>query len=278
MLKSHLLANGIVLTILTSGPVAWAGGLCSRCGGSGTCQESVPVTCTEMKTVLETCYREEQQVKVVQVPRTIQVEKEVPYEYTAWVRVKKEDVQEFEVKTPMFRWVDQKYTINVPGKDVVTKVRTRTECVPVTKPCTVTEDHGHWEVTMVPSPSCGGCACVEKKVWCPNPVQVTKETTVMENVCVEESYECEVAICVPIEKTRRVKEYFTKVEPKTVKHPYTTLEPRTKTKTVIACVPETVYDEKTVCCTVKVPYTVEKQVPVCVTRMVPKDCACSCQN
>jgi hypothetical protein len=238
----------------------------------------VPVTCTEMKTVVETCYRDEQQLKVVQVPKVIQVEKQVPYEYTARVRVKKDDVQELEVKTPMFRWVDQKYTMDVPGKDYVTKVRTRTECVPVTKPCTVTEDHGHWTIEMVPSSTCGGCPCVEKKVWCPNPVQVTKEKTVMESVSVEEPYVCEVPITVPIEKSRRVKEYFTKTESKTVKNPYTTLEPRTKTKMVTACIPETVYEEKTECCTVKVPYTVEKKVPVTVTRMVPKDCACSCQN
>ena len=266
------------LATFVSGPAVLAGGLCQKCGDTGQCQEMVPVTCTEMKTVTKTCYREEQQLKVVQVPRTIQVEKEVPYEYTAWVRVKKEDPQEIEVKTPKFRWVDQEYTINVPGRDFVTKVRKRCETVPVTKLCTVTEDHGCWETKLVPSDTCDGCPCVEKKVWCPNPVQVTKEQTVMEEVMVEEPYTCEVAITVPIKKTRRVKEFFTKTEKKTIKNPYTTLEPRKRTKMVLACVPETVYEEKTEVCTVKVPYTVTEEVPVTVTRMVPKTVTCGCQG
>ncbi len=276
MFNQQVRVGGIFFTILLSGPVAWGAGICSRCGGSGQCQEMVPTTVTEMRTVTETCYREEQQVKIVKVPRVIQVEKEVPYEYTAWVRVKKVDEQQLEVKTPKFRWVDQEYTITVPGKDIVTKIRKRNEQVPVTKLCTVTEDHGCWETKLVPSKTCGGCPCVEKKVWCPKPVQVTKEQTVMETVCIEEPYTCEVPISVPIKKTRREKEYFTKTETKTVQHPYTTLEPRKRTKMVIACVPETVYDEKTEVCCVKVPYTVTKEVPCQVTRMVPTTCECDC--
>lgn len=272
MITSRIQATGLIAIILLNTPIVSAKGLCKRCNGTGRCEKSITVT--EMKTVTKTCYREEQQLKVVRVPKVIQVPKEVPYEYTAWVRVKKEDVQEIEVKTPKFRWVDQKYTVDVPGKDVVTRFRTRTEHVAVTKPCTTTEDHGHWETKMVPSKTCGGCPCTEKKVWCPNPVQVTTEKTVMECVEVKEPYVCEVDIVVPIPKERRVKEYFTKTETKKVKHPYTTLEPRTRTKTVTAYVPETVYEEKTEVCKVKVPYTVEKLIPVQVTRKVPCDCSC----
>jgi len=271
-------ATAFLLTIFLTGPVSWAGGLCNKCKGTGCCEEMVTETCTVMKTVIETCYREEQQVKVTQVPKVIQVEQLVPYEYTAWVRVKKEDPQEIEIKTPKFRWVDQEYTITVPGKDTVTKIRKRTEWVPTIKYCTVSEDHGCWETKMVATETCGGCLCCEKRVWCPNIVQVTKETTVMEKVCVEEPYTCEVAICVPIKKTRRVKEYFTKTEKKVIKNPYWTLEPRKRTKMVTACVPETVYEEKTEICTVKVPYQVEKQVPCTVTRQVPKECPCACQG
>lgn len=249
---------------------------CDRCGGSGSCVRMVPVCVTEMRTVTETCYREEERVETVRCPKTVTVEKQVPYEYTAWVRVKKEDVQEIEVKKPMFRWVDQKYTIHVPGKDTVTKIRKRTECVPVTETKTCVEDHGHWETKLVATDSCGGCLCTEKKVWCPKPVEVTKEVTVMKEVCVEEPYTCEVDIVVPIEKTRKVKEYFTKTEPKTIKHPYTTLEPRKRTKTVTAFVPETVYEEKKQIRKVKVPYTVERQVPVTVVRMERRCCDCDC--
>ena len=276
MINQKVLAAVVFVTTLLAGPATSAAGLCSKCGGSGRCQEMVPTTVTEYKTVTETCYREEQQVKVVQVPKVIQVEQLVPYEYTAWVRVKKIDEQQLEIKTPKFRWVDQEYTINVPGKDTVTKIRKSCEQVPVTKMCTVTEDHGCWKTEMVASDTCRGCKCVAKRVWCPMPVEVMKEQTVMETVTIEEPFTCEVCITVPIKKTRRVKEYFTKTEAKTIKHPYTTLEPRKRTKTVTACVPETVYEEKTECCTVKVPYTVTKQVACQVTRMVPKQCDCSC--
>ena len=225
----------------------------------------MPVTVTEMRMVTETCYREEQHEKVRHIERTIQVEKEVPYEYTAWVRVAKDDPQEIEIKTPKFRWVDQTYTVNVPGKDSVVKTHCRKTKVPVIESCTVCEDHGHWETEMVPSDSCNGCPCVEKKVWCPNPVQVVKEKTVMKTVTVQEEQVCDVAICVPMEKSRRVKEYFTKVEKKTVKNPYTTLEPVKRTKMVTVCIPETICEEKTEVCTVKVPYTITKEVPVKVT-------------
>jgi hypothetical protein len=129
---------------------------------------------------------------------------------------------------------------------------------------------------MVASETCGGCKCTEKKVWCPKLVEVTKEETVMETVCIEEPYTCEVPITVPIEKTRRAKEYFTKTTTKEIKNPYTTLEPRKRTKMVTAFIPETVYEEKTELCTVKVPYTVETMKEVEVTNMVPEQCTCSC--
>lgn len=265
-------------TITTGLATVRAGDHCSLCKDTGYCDELVAETITEMKTVTETCYREEKQEKVVRVPKVIQVEKQVPYEYTAWVRVEKEDIQEFEVKTPKFRWVDHKYTIYVPGIDKVTKTRKRVEMVPVTRKVTETVDHGFWETKLVPSEHCAGCLCVEKKVWCSRPAMVEKETVVMEPKTVEEAYECEVPITVPIEKVRKEKEFFTKTETKTVKNPYTTLEPRKRTKTVTAFIPETVYEEKIETCTVKVPYTETKQVPVQVTRMVPGKKICACQS
>ncbi|MEM6468729.1 MAG: hypothetical protein AAF802_04115 [Planctomycetota bacterium] len=251
---------------------------CNDCESTKMCLKTVMEPCTVMKTVTETCYREEQRVETVLVPKTITVEKEVPYEYNALVCVEKVDEQVIEVKTPKFRWVDQEYTITVPGKDTVTKIKKRTECVPVTEMQTCIEDQGHFEIQMVESDCCEGCT--EKKVWCPNPVEVTKEVTVMKEVCVEEAYECEIDIMVPIKKTRKVKEYFTKTEEKTIKHPYKTLEYRKKTKMVKAFVPETIQVEEQRTCTVKVPYTVEKLVPCTVMKpvekLVPCDCDCGC--
>ena len=113
---------------------------CNKCKGTGVCTKTVQVPCKVMKTVTETCYREEQRTETILVPKTITVEKEVPYEYSVLVSVEKVDEQEIEIKTPKFRWVDQEYTIMVPGKDTVTKVRKRTECVPVTETKTCVED------------------------------------------------------------------------------------------------------------------------------------------
>ncbi|OYP36855.1 hypothetical protein CGZ80_07350 [Rhodopirellula sp. MGV] len=229
-----------------------------------------------MKTVTETCYRDEERVETVLVSKTITVEKEVPYEYNALVCVEKVDEQVIEVKTPKFRWVEQEYEIMVPAKDTVTKIRKRTECVPVTVQKTCVEDQGCWKTELVATATCGGCKCTEKKVWCPNLVEVTKEVTEMQEVCVEEPYTCEVCITVPIKKTRKVKEYFTKTETKTIKHPYKTMEYRKKTKMVTACIPECVEVEEQRTVTVKVPYTVERQVPCTVMQTVEKRCACKC--
>ncbi|MDM4018768.1 hypothetical protein [Roseiconus lacunae] len=249
---------------------------CAKCNGTGSCTKVVQVPCTVMKTVTETCYREEQRIETVLVPKTITVEKQVPYEYNALVCVEKVDEQVIEVKTPKFRWVDQEYEMMVSAKDTVTKMRKRTECVPVTETKTCVEDQGCWKIEMVASETCGGCKCTEKKVWCPNPVEVTKEVTVMKEVCVEEPYTCEVDIMVPIKKTRKVKEYFTKTETKTIKHPYKSMEYRKKTKMVTASIPECVQVEEQRTVTVKVPYTVEKQVPCTVMKTVEQTCACDC--
>ena len=119
MLSVSLRVSGVLIATLMCASTGWSANICSRCKGTGKCQKMVPMKVTEMRTVTETCYREEQREEVKKIVRCIKVEKEVPYEYTAWVRVTKEDPQEIEIKTPKFRWVDQKYTINVPGKDKV---------------------------------------------------------------------------------------------------------------------------------------------------------------
>ncbi len=263
MFSAKFWAGLVASTIALTGS-AFACDHCKKCKGSGVCSKTVQVPCTVMKTVTQTCYRDEQKTETVLVPKTVIVEKEVPYEYNALVCVEKVDEQVIEVKTPKFRWVEQEYTIMVPGKDTVTKTRKRTECVPVTETRTCIQDQGHWET------------CCDKKVWCPNPVEITQDVTVMKEVCVEEPYTCEVCIQVPIKKTRKVKEYFTKTETKTIKHPYKTMEYRKRTKMVTACIPETVQVEETRTCTVKVPYTVEKQVPCTIMKTVQQTCACDC--
>ena len=271
-LSIRSLSNGLALSIvLFLSPLANANH-CDQCGGTGRCTEQVSVT--EMRTVTETCYREEQQVKVKLVPRVIKVAKLVPHEYTVMVRVKKEDIQELEIKTPKFRWVETKYTVQVPRKETVMRVRTRVERVPVVKTCKVIEDHGHWQTKMCASDTCGGCLCVEKQVWCANPVEVFQEQTVMENRTIEEFYPSEVTVMGSVAKIRREKEFFTKTTKKIVKNPYMTIEPRQRTKMVTELVSKTIYEEKTEICTARVPYTVTREVPVIVRRSVSHACEC----
>ena len=183
------------------------------------------VESVELRPVTRTCYRDEVVSEVVRVAKTISVPKEVPYEYETLVKVRKVDEQTIEINQPMFRWVDQEYTMDVPATD-------------------------HQTTTSRVATCDGGCA--------------------------EATCTCEVAITVPLKRTRKVKQYFTKKETKTVKHPYFAIESKKMTKMVTAMVPETVYDEKLVTKTIKVPYTVQEMVPVRVTRSVPQTTPCPC--
>jgi hypothetical protein len=192
----------------------------------------VPTWVTETRTCKETHYRQETQQRTCTTYRCEQVTKQVECPYTVWEEVEKVDEQSFEVATPVYNWVDQKYTEYTTGKGTVTKTRQVRKWVPSDEP---------------------GC-CKDKGKW----------------VCQDETYECEEEICVPIERTRRVKQWDTKKEMKTVSHKYKTLEPRTKTKLRTVCVTERIPEVTTYEVCVCVPHTVEKQVQVKVCRMVPK--------
>lgn len=125
-------------------------GIGCSCDGCGRKLVTVPTCEVVMQTVRETCYRDEERVKTVRVPKTVTVEKQVPYEYTVWVRVSKVDEQTIELKKPMFRWVDQAYTINVPAKDTVTRTRKRTKMVTAMVPETVYEEQTRVCTVRVP--------------------------------------------------------------------------------------------------------------------------------
>lgn len=231
----------------------------------------VPQWVTETRTCKETRYRTEVQEKECVTYKCVQVTKQVPCERTVWVREKRNEVQTFEVDTPVVKWVDQKYHEYVPGTKTVTKYRTRTECRPVTVKKVVCEDQGHYEQREVETCDAKGVKSTRVcQVWVPKIVEREVEVTENQMVEIKEPYTCEVTVCVPVERTRRVKVWETKTETKTVNHPYETVVPKTRVEMVTVCVTEKVPATKVVPVEVCVPYTVdvEKQVRVC--KMVPK--------
>jgi ribosomal protein L28 len=231
----------------------------------------VPQWTTERQSCTETRYRTEIQEKECVTYKSVPVTKEVPYKYTVYVREKKVVPQTLEIDTPVCKWVDQTYHEFYPSKMTVTRYRTRTECQPVTVKKVVTRDEGAWEVRQVESCDAKGNPCLKtQRVWVPNLVKKEIEVTENKTVCIREPYECEVDICVPVERTRRVKVWETKTETKTVENCYETVVPKTRTKMVTVCVTEKVREVTKVPVEVKVPYTVEVEKDVRVCKWVPR--------
>lgn len=231
----------------------------------------VPQWTTERQTCTETRYRMETREKDCVTYKCVPVTKEVPYKYTVYVREKRMVPQTFEVDTPVCKWVDQKYHEYYPSKMTVTRYNTRTECKPVTVKKVVTKDEGHWEDQQVESCDANGKPCVKTcRVWVPKLVKHEIEVTENKTVCVREPYECEVDICVPVERTRRVKVWETKTETKTVENCHEEVVPKTRTKMVTVCITEKVPEVTKVPVEVRVPYTVEVEKNVRVCKMVPK--------
>lgn len=231
----------------------------------------VPQWVTEVRTCTETRYRTEKQQKECVTYKCVPVTKQVPYKYTVWVREMRDDIQTFEVDTPVCRWVDQKYHEYLPSKMTVTRYHTRTECQPVTVKKKVCEDHGHYEEKVVDHCDKHGHKSSHVcQVWVPQIVEKEVEVTEDRMVTIKEPYQCQVDICVPVERVRKVKVWETKTEKKSVNHPYETIVPKERVQMVEVCVteeiPETHVEEVEVC----VPYTVEVQKEVRVCKMVPK--------
>ncbi|MGE0758667.1 MAG: hypothetical protein AB7O38_16695, partial [Pirellulaceae bacterium] len=208
----------------------------------------VPTWTTEKRICKETHYREEQRVRKCIVYKKVPVTKEGVIKTTVYVPKTVETKREIEICTPVCKTVEQKYTIQVPVKDKVMKTRTVTRCVPVTETRTICE--------------CG----VEKQIT----------VTCNRNVCVEETYECEVDACAEVEQTRQVKVWETKKEMKTVIDRCQTVVPEVRTKSVPVTICEEVPEEKIETYTECVPYEVEKEVEVCVCKMVPQKVAIPC--
>lgn len=241
-IPSILMGYWIMVSTAVAGASAGPSTVCPDCGKAAVeTTVYVPTWTTEKRICKETCYREEQRTRKCIVYKKVPVTKEGVIKNTVYVPKTIETKREIEISTPVCKTVAQKYTIQVPVKDIVTKTRMVTKCVPITETRTVCE--------------CG----------------VQKEITVTcdRNVCVEETYQCEVDACAEVEQTRHVKVWETKKEMKVVVDRCKTIVPEVRVKKVPVTICEEVPEEQIECYTARVPYEVEKEIEVCVCKMVP---------
>jgi hypothetical protein len=274
MLGTHLAITWAAALFFTSGISDSDRGVAAHpVSVSQPCLEKtvyVPQWTTEVRKCLETRYRLETQEQECVTYRTVPVTKEVPYKYTVYVREKRIVPQTLEIDTPVCKWVDQTYHEYYPSKMTVTRYHTRTECRPVKVKKVVTKDEGRWEEKEVETCDAHGKPCWKTtRVWVPRLVQHEVEVTENKTVCIREPYTCEVDICVPVERTRRVKVWETKTETKTVENCYESVVPKTRTQMVTVCVPEKVREVTKVPVEVRVPYQVEVEKKVRVCKWVP---------
>lgn len=235
--------------VVGSGPLANATKTCPKCGHQcSACTIHVPTWTVEKRICKETQYRTEERERVCTTYKQVPVQTEGVVKTTVYVPKVVENKREVEICTPVKKIVEQKYTIQVPVKETVTKTRSVKKCVPVTETRTVCE--------------CG----VEKQIT----------VTCNREVCVDETYECEVDVCAEVERTRQVEVWETKKEMKTVIDRCETMVPEVHTKKVPVTICEEVAEQHVEKYTVCVPYEVEKEVEVCVCKMVPQTVGGEC--
>ena len=225
--------------------------VCPHCGHTCVAQTiCVPTWTTEKRICKETHYRNEECERTCTTYKKVPVQTEGVIKTTVYVPKVIETPREIEISTPVKKIVDQKYTIQVPVKRTVTKTRTVKKCVPVTETRKVCDGSGEKEITV----------------------------TCNREVCVDETYECEVDACAEVEQTRQVCVWETKKEMRTVIDRCKTVVPEVRIEkvpvTICKDVPETTTEKYTVC----VPYEVEKEVEVRACKMVTQTIPCDCCN
>lgn len=243
----------------------------------------VPQMSTEMRRVCVTEFRPEQQMKRISVCRMVEERKEVPYEYCEWRQETKTRQVSCQVMVPEWKDVTTEYTVMVPHVEKHQAVRRVARCVPTVERRTVCENTGHWEDRPVQvqtfvrgCDACGRPVCCPQtttctqRVWIPEVKTTEIDVTVHKIVCEDQPYECEVTVCRPEKKTctQRVCTYRCETQTRDVQYTVCVPEKKSGIRTVTCCRP--VMEEKDVQCTVMVPHKVEKDVQVCVCRMVEK--------
>jgi hypothetical protein len=240
----------VVQSAVAGGPASEAT-VCPECGKAGVeTTVYVPTWVTEKRICKETCYRTEERKCTRTICKKVPVTKPGVIKKTVYVPKVIETKREVEIATPVSKMVEQKYTIQVPVKEKVTKTRMITKCVPIQEKRTVCVDG------------------VEKEIM----------VTCNRDVCIPETYECEVDACAEVEQTRMVRVWETKKEIKIVTDRRETIEPEVRTKTVDVSFCENQTEEVTDTYTVCVPYEVEKEVEVCVCKLVPQKVVLPCDH
>ena len=241
----------VLLQAAIAGAPSSEGKVCPECGK--VCVETtvyVPTWTTEKRSCKETCYRSEERQCKRTVCTKVPVTKAGVIKKTVYVPKVIETKREVEIATPVSKMVEQKYTIQVPVKEKVTKTRTVTKCVPIQETRQVCVDGVEKEITV----------------------------TCNREVCVPETYECEVDACAEVEQTRMVRVWETKKEMKTFTDRRETVEPEVRTKTVSVTFCEDRTEEVVDTYTVCVPYEVEKEVEVSVCKMLPQKVTLPCDH
>ena len=243
----------------------------------------VPQMFTELRKVQVTECRAESQTRKVTVCKLVEEKKEVPFEYIEWKSEMKTRQESFQVLVPEWKDITTEFNVMVSHTEKRQGSRKVARCVPTTEKQTVCEYGGHWEDRQVRVQTfvqgCDACGrptccpqmttCVQR-IWIPEVVRKQIDVTVNRIICEDQPYEYEVTVCKPEKRTCTQRVCTHKSETRTRDVQYTVSVPEKKigTRTVVCCKPVT--EEKEVSCTVMVPYKVEREIQVCVCRMVEK--------
>lgn len=263
----------------------------------------VPTWVTETRTVKCVEYRPETRERTVTVMRSVPVEQTVERQYTVMVPQPRTRTVTYTVAKPVWEEKEVEYTVMVPRQETREGVRRVCRAVPVTETRKVWKDEGQWEEREVTTPAvrqvcyrtrrmarrarrlgaccmpcaapCEPCAVTQVcKVWVPNPVEHEVEVTVMKTEWAEEPYEYTVTRCEPETRSRTVRVCRMEYEEQSKEVQYTEWVPETKTRTLTYTSYECQPEEKTVAYTVMVPHEIEREVQVCVCRMVEQTVQC----
>jgi len=267
---------------------------CAPAAGTYECTVMVPTMVTEMRTVNVCEWREEQRTQNYTVCKMVPETRQVTYEYTEPSYEQRTRDYTYTVMKPVTSTQERRYTVMVPHQEARTGTRRECHMVPVELTRTVCEDHGSFQEVVrqagggcgnrcggcggcgngcgSPCGGCGGCAPREIvcRVWVPKIEKRDVKYTVMRPQTREVSYEYNVTVCKPEERVKQVQvcNYVPEQQTRTVA--YQVCVPVKKTGTRNVTDYKRVEEQKTRTYTVRVPHTVQKEVPVQVCRMVEK--------
>ena len=231
----------------------------------------VPETYYETEMVAVTVCRPEYHDETVTVMRRVPEVRQVSMVCT--VMEPRTDVRTVAYCVPIINWrtVTREVPVRVPYTEMRQGVRTIPKLVRETVMTTVCRDAGHYECrTYV---DC--CGCVHTcQVWVPRKVLEQVPVEVCRTEYEEQPYSYPVLLCRTEMRTMQQQVRDVHMETRTKEVPYTYCVPRQVEKlvnqTYFRCVPE----EKVVRRMVMVPQVEHRPVPVCRTRMVPKEITC----